>query len=288
MDDYEWIPWDTDDPIDFENWFLGDDHEDVAVPWSEGCADEDPDFAANLDPSEYADPDSQKFRGRLELQRGEPPDKRPADCRRVYHLTSLTNLAKIVETGELRCYSKLRDPLTVGSGDLTRRRSKITVDGRPLAEYVSYYFSPFTPMLYWVACQSDRDLDEMVILASAPEVIATSTKIAFTNGHSMSDRYDTRFYTSLSHLAAVDFELIKGGNWNDPDEETKRQRRWRYQAEFLALRAVPIQAIEEAGCLSDSGTAQARDLLTGTCPVRFLTEIRSNLDAGRQRNDIAG
>ena len=46
--------------------------------------------------------------------------------------------------------------------------------------------------------------------------------------------------------------------------------------------------IEEAGCLSDSGTAQARDLLTGTCPVRFLTEIRSNLDAVCQRNDIAG
>ena len=282
----DWVPWESDEPAEFEDWFLGDD---LADPFPGSDFDQD-DFEdwESLAQSEAEDwrgvpeADAGRRAGPKVLRRGEPQTSPPPRVPWVYHLTSIANLTQIIQDGELRCAKRFEELRTVGNPKLTEGRGNVRLPfgkERRLEEYVSFYFSPFTPMMVWASRPDRTGVDDLVVLGAPLKQLAKRPPIAFTNGHSMSERFaaETRAYDNLRDLGAVDLDYIKAGSWNDPDPEKKKRNSWRYQAEILALWRVPFETIRAVGCLSEAAVDRVKVLVGDSCQVEYLSAERKKL-----------
>ena len=283
----DWVPWESDEPAEFEDWFLGDDLPDP-LPGSDFDQDdlEDWESLAQSEAEDWRDvpeADAGRRAGRKVLRRGEPQTSPPPRVQWVYHLTSIANLTQIIQDGELRCAAHLKESRTVGYPELTEDRGNVRLPfgkERCLNEYVNFYFSAFTPMMYWASRPDQTGVDDLVVLRAPLEELAKRPPIAFTNGHSMSDHYkaELRAYSNLRDLGAVDLDFIKKENWYDSDKEKFRSNKFRYQAEFLALWRVPFETIDAVGCLSEAAVDRVKVLVGDSCGVRLLlSRVRKKL-----------
>lgn len=166
----------------------------------------------------------------------------------LYHITSISNLASILQTGKLLAKNQLQASQTshtsIAYEHIQDRRFTTAVPCGPggvLHDYVPFYFAPRSPMLYAIhkgavpSYTSGQDLI-LHLLTTAEAIAAASLGFAFSDGHAVI-RY-TRFYDDLTYLnEAIDQEVMTARYWNDTDEDGDRRRR--RQAEFLVYREVP-------------------------------------------------
>src|SRR5215212_962986 len=167
----------------------------------------------------------------------------------IFRIVHVRNLPWIVDHG-LHCpNSSNQDPnyVSIGSASLIKKRAHRTVPippGGTLSEYVPFYFTPFSMMLYNIKTGhggiTRRANEEIaIIVSSIYRVRELGLPFVFTNQHAYA--VDTDFYSDVAELTKVDWPLLHGRDFKTDDRDPGKQLR--YQAEALIHRHVLLEAI---------------------------------------------
>lgn len=172
----------------------------------------------------------------------------------IWRITHRRNLPWILANGLHAGTSGVRsqDWVTIGNQELIDRRAQRAVPMPPcgmLNDYVPFYFTPFSPMLYnihtgrgGVARVANADI--VILVSSLHRVAELGLPYVFTDRHAYT--MTANYYSDLADLKTIDWSLLQQRNFQrDPDDPEKVER---YQAEALIHRHVPIQALLGAVC----------------------------------------
>lgn len=145
--------------------------------------------------------------------------------------------------------------VNIGNVDLIDKRRSRQVPIAPegfLADYVPFYFTPFSVMMKnihsgWSVQQ--RSNDEIVILVSSLyRVEQLGLPFVFTNAHAYPDWTD--YYSDLANLGEIDWSILQRRDFKrDPDDPRKMER---YQAEALIHHHLPITGLLGIMCYTDA------------------------------------
>jgi ssDNA thymidine ADP-ribosyltransferase, DarT len=166
----------------------------------------------------------------------------------IFRITHRDNLPWIMDHGLDASNGAAPDPnfRNIGNLDLINKRSRrpVTVGkGGTLADYIPFYFTPFSIMMlnihtgYNVRQVSN---EEIVILASSLHRVAElGIPFVFTDQHAYPAM--ANFYTDLEDLHKVDWNILNRRDFkHDPDDPGKKER---YQAEALVWRHLPLEGL---------------------------------------------
>jgi hypothetical protein len=180
----------------------------------------------------------------------------------IFRITHVDNVAWILRNGIHCRSSSILDPnfVSIGSVDLIQKRTTRTVPvppGGPFNDYVPFYFTPWSIMLYniktgynGVTKRNNRDV--AIIVSSLHHLAASGHRFVFTDSHAYG--VEANFFSGLHHLREIDWPLLRSRNFqNDPEDPGKKGR---YQAEALVHRAVPVRALLGIACCDAGVQAQ--------------------------------
>ena len=156
--------------------------------------------------------------------------------------------------------AEVLDPnfVTIGDPELIGRRDGHTVPAGPggiLADYIPFYFTPFSPMAYkiktghGIPAVPSREI--VVLVSSLRRLATTSVDFVFTDRHAL--LATATFLTSLDELSEIDWEGLRNRDFKydvaDPDKTE------RYQAEALVYRYLPVNLLEAVVCYASNQKA---------------------------------
>lgn len=172
----------------------------------------------------------------------------------IFRITHINNVPWILKNG-LHCKTAATsDPEFVGIGnrELIDRRASRSVSIEPrgtLADYIPFYFTPFSMMMYNITTGYGevprRQNAEVVILVSSLRGLAEKGVSAiYTDRHAYLRA--ANFFSSLEDLDKIDWPLLRRRDFRrDVDDPEKTDR---YQAEALIFRHMPVQCIAGIVC----------------------------------------
>lgn len=138
-----------------------------------------------------------------------------------------------------------KDYIPIGDNTLISKRKGKKIEIKPYGnfeDYVSFYFSKKTPMLYTIQHGYNnvikQDSENIIYLVAEYHELINKTQFVFTDGHA----YDhfTQYFNNKLDLINLDFEAIKSKYWhNNQDPDLKRRK----QAEFLVLNELSFSNI---------------------------------------------
>lgn len=194
----------------------------------------------------------------------------------IFRLIHRDNLRWLLRNG-MYCYSDpAADPSyrPIGNPDLTRKREnrKVPVgNGGNLCDYIAFYFTPSSLMLYCIVTGHGVDRlpkDELLILVSSLNNLRTSSvDFLFTDKHAYSRLAE--FFDDVDSLNRIDWDLLRRRDFKkDPNDPGKGER---YQAEVLAWNHVPCSALMGICCHTNAVVDEIRPLVAAT--HRHLTVV---------------
>lgn len=174
----------------------------------------------------------------------------------IWRIIHRDNLNWILENG-LHCANSRnlsKNYVNIGNGDLIdkRRYRRVPVaPGGTLADYVPFYFTPFSVMMLNIHSGRGvrkRSNDEILILVSSlHRVSKMGLPFLFTNAHAYPDWTD--FFDDLSYLDEIDWKLLRSRDFKrDPDDLRKLER---YQAEALIHKKMPVEGLLGIVCCNE-------------------------------------
>lgn len=175
----------------------------------------------------------------------------------IWRIVHRDNLPWILDRGLVCANSALRDPrhVAIGIADLISQRSQRVVPmppGGTLADYVPFYFTPFSPMLLNILTGrnvAQRAKDEICILVSSlPRVAELGIRFLFTDRHAYLQK--ARYYDDPADLRQLDWERLQTRNFKRDPEDPERFER--YEAEALVHRGLPVAGLRGVICHDDS------------------------------------
>ncbi len=133
--------------------------------------------------------------------------------------------------------------------------------GGSFSDYVPFYFTCRTPMLLNIKTGRNiqqRPQSEIVILVSSLHRLKDKgVPFVFTDRHAYLQR--AIFSSDLAGLNAIDWEILKKSDFSaDPEDPGKGER---YQAEALAYKHVPLDALLGMVCYSTTQKALLEGLI---------------------------
>ncbi|MGL6343146.1 MAG: type II toxin-antitoxin system toxin DNA ADP-ribosyl transferase DarT [Waterburya sp.] len=178
----------------------------------------------------------------------------------IYHITHISNLASILNSGGLIACNVLRQQqanytdIAYQTIQDTRAVKQVPCGaGGVLHDYVPFYFAPRSPMLcaihggYVQGYQDGQDL--IIHLVVEIEAIANlNLAFAYTDGHAI--MAFSEFYDDLKDLSQIDWQIMGEKYWRDTDEDNDRKRR--RQAEFLIHQFCPWTLVKEVGVINNN------------------------------------
>jgi ssDNA thymidine ADP-ribosyltransferase DarT-like protein len=186
---------------------------------------------------------------------------------RIFRITHVKNVAWLLANG-LHCRrSEHRDPgfVQIGNPDLISKRGTRVVPLEPggtLDDYLPFYFTPFSPMLYNIKTGyngiQQRPMSDIVILTSSlPHLLNTGAAFVFTDRHAY--LRTAVFKRDLADLAVIDWKRLQDRDFkHDPNDPAKFER---YQAEALVYRQAPITALSGIVCYTEEVKQQLEVLV---------------------------
>lgn len=185
----------------------------------------------------------------------------------IFRITHIANIPWLLDHGMHCRNSAVRDPSfrEIGNPDLIDRRAKqvLTVaPGGTLSDYIAFYFTPRSPMLYNLKTGHNVPsipMSEIVVLVSS---IPTLDKLELQ--YLLSDRHavlaGATFSSGRAGLERVDWTILQQSDFKrDLDDPGKMER---YQAEALVHRQVPVAAILGLACYGPSERQTLEEHLT--------------------------
>lgn len=177
----------------------------------------------------------------------------------LFRITHIANLPWLLTNGLHCANGTVHDPnfVAIGNPDLigkrTRRQVPIAPNGT-LADYVPFYFTPKSPMLYNIKTGyngiTKRSNQEIVILVTSCQAMTDhGVSVLFTDRHAYTA---TAAWTSdPADLATmIDWDILCRHDFARNDSYPDKMER--YQAEALAHRHVQRDALLGVGCVSDA------------------------------------
>ncbi|MDG4561455.1 MAG: DUF4433 domain-containing protein [Candidatus Competibacter sp.] len=166
--------------------------------------------------------------------------------------------------------------VTIGNGDLIdkrRHRDVPIAPGGTLADYIPFYFTPFSMMLMNIHTGwnvAHRDNDEIVILVSSlPHIQALGVDFVFTDAHAYLSL--TNYYNELERLDRIDWDILQRRDFKrDPNDPRKTER---YQAEALVYRHLPVAGLLGLVCHTQ-GIAQRLQDVIQTLELSLSVHVR--------------
>ncbi|MCC7369721.1 MAG: DUF4433 domain-containing protein [Chloroflexi bacterium] len=198
---------------------------------------------------------------------------RVPDRPKIYHITHVNNLERIVAAGVLwsdaERISQGMDCEVVGMSSIKARRlERLEVGCHPgtkVGEYVPFYFCPRSMMLYILHMGNhpeltyrggqgplvhlEADLHRVVAWADA-----AARRWAFSDGNA--GAFYTRFYKDVRQLDQVNWQAVAAHNWQPPEIKEGKQ------AEFLMYELFPWRLVERIGVQNRTTATKALDAIS--------------------------
>jgi len=172
----------------------------------------------------------------------------------IFRITHIANVPWILDHG-LRCRNAAeRDPnyVEIGHPELIQKRTHRQVPippGGVLSDYIAFYFTPHSPMLYNIKTGyqglTQRPMSEIVILmASLPALARQGVPFIFTDRHAYLQM--ASFFSDLAQLNCIPWELLRNRDFKrDLSDPAKFER---YQAEALVHQHLPLTGLSGIIC----------------------------------------
>ena len=198
----------------------------------------------------------------------------------IFRIIHRDNLPWILDNGLHARNGKVFDPnyRNIGNPDLIDKRSRRVVPvgpGGTLNDYVPFYFTPFSIMMYNIKTGFGGipkvPNEEIVILVSSLfKLSELGIPFVFTDSHAYVQM--ANYFTALDCLDKIDWALLNRRDFkNDPEDPGKKER---YQAEALVWKYVPLGAIMGIGCY----TSAVKGWVEGHVEQRGLT-VKTSVQA---------
>ncbi len=175
----------------------------------------------------------------------------------IWRIVHVDNLPWILDNGLHCSNSQNLSPIwiNIGSEELIDKRSHRIVPLPPcgtLSDYVPFYFTPFSPMMYNVhtgrGVQQRRNEEIIILVSTLHKAQELGHKFLFTNQHAYPPT--TNYYDDLKDLDQIDWSLLQNRNFKrNPDDPLQFER---YQAEALIYQHMPVQALIGIICYTSS------------------------------------
>lgn len=186
----------------------------------------------------------------------------------IFRIVHVANVPWILEHGGLYCRnSPQQDPnyINIGSSELIEKRSKRVVPvppGGTLSDYVPFYFTPFSMMMYKIKTGhggiTKRDNKDIVIfISSIHRLSELGIPFLFTDQHAYPPNTD--FFGTVEALSVIDWPLLQSKNFKTDDADPGKQLR--YQAEALVHEHVPLNALLGMACYNDEVKQQIEAMM---------------------------
>jgi hypothetical protein len=185
----------------------------------------------------------------------------------IFRIVHRDNLGWILKNG-LRCRnSHATDPnyITIGNPDLISKRNHrivSTAPGGTLSDYIPFYFTPLSPMLYNIktgynGIRRCENREIAMLVSSLPRLKRDSVSFLFTDRHAYLQA--AQFYSDLRELCNVDWTILQRRDFKrDVDDLEKVER---YQAEALVHRHLPTRSLVGVVCYDDATVASVHRLV---------------------------
>lgn len=185
---------------------------------------------------------------------------------RIYRLTHYKNLPFIFRNG-LHCpNSTFKDPdfVNIGFQRLINSRGLTpvkVVPGGVLNDYVPFYFTPRSPMLFMIYKGRVEDYkgtqEELVYLVSNVEVIKEAgIAFVFTDRHAKLGYAE--HYNDYDRLSELDWDIIQSDDWGHQYGVTKKEKK---QAEFLVYQSLPVNLVQGIVCHNEQICQLTREMI---------------------------
>lgn len=197
----------------------------------------------------------------------------------IFRIIHRDNIPWVFQNG-LHCRNSDKvDPnyVEIGNPELIDRRSYREVTCAPngtLSDYVPFYFTPFSPMLYNIKTGYGgirrRGNDEIVILASSLHTLKErNVPFVFTDRHAYVEA--AQFSSNLERLDQIDWTLLQNRDFRrDPEDPGKVER---YQSEALVYKHLPADALLGIACYNESVATTIKNYQT-TCGLKISVATR--------------
>jgi|TARA_R110002073_G_scaffold11861_1_gene53254 hypothetical protein len=196
----------------------------------------------------------------------------------IWRITHRQNLPWILANGLHAGNGGVRSPdwVTIGNEDLISRRAHRAVPlpaGGVLNDYVPFYFTPFSPMLYNIytgrgGVRRVANPDIVILVSSLHQVAEMALPFAFTDRHAYTAT--ANYYNDVQQLGAIDWPLLQKRDFQRSVDDPEKVER--YQAEALIRGHVPIQALHGAVCYTE---AVRRELQQSAASLGVAMEVHA-------------
>jgi hypothetical protein len=194
----------------------------------------------------------------------------------IFRITHIENVPWILENGLQCSTSHCLDPSfrQIGNPDLIAKRTTRTVPIVPhgmLSDYVPFYFTPHTPMLFNIrtgynGVKKTPMPDIAIVVTSLHKAAEEGLEFVFTDRHAYVRA--ARFFRDIRELDQIDWELLRKRDFKrNPDDPGKCER---YQAEALIHKVVPVSALLGIAC---HGPDQKEKLLKEVSRLSLSTKV---------------
>lgn len=180
----------------------------------------------------------------------------------IWRIVHRNNVPWILDNGLYSANSGVLVPnwVDIGNKELIDRRSHKAVPippGGTLSDYVPFYFTPFSPMMYNIYTGrggvTQRPNDEIVILVSSiPKLVEAGQRFVFTDRHAYV--MTAQFYNDPDSLGEIDWPLLQNRNFQRSADDPEKVER--YQAEALVHKHLPISSLLGVVCYREAFKAQ--------------------------------
>jgi ssDNA thymidine ADP-ribosyltransferase, DarT len=176
-----------------------------------------------------------------------------AERARIFRITHIDNVPWILAHG-LHCGSSdIRDPafVQIGHPEIIGKRATRAISTPPggtLHDYIPFYFTPYSPMLYNIKTGygvAQRPMRDIVILVAALRDLAQNgVSVLIADRHAY--LVHAQFSPDLSGLDWIDWTNLQARNFKkDPNDLSKFER---YQAEALVYQHLPLERLSGVVC----------------------------------------
>ncbi|MEN3745772.1 DUF4433 domain-containing protein [Sphingomonas sp. HF-S3] len=196
----------------------------------------------------------------------------------IFRITHRANIPWLVANGIHCATSPMQDPAfrPIGNPELIgkrRHRALPTAYGGVLSDYVPFYFTPYSPMMYNIhtgygGIEKQRNEDIVILVSSISRLGEFGLPFVFSDRHAYLQA--AQFSANPDDLGWIDWGMLATRNFKrDPNDPSKFER---YEAEALVRTHVPVEALIGIGCYSDTVTASvAAELTAGGTEVKART-----------------
>jgi hypothetical protein len=197
----------------------------------------------------------------------------------IFRIIHRANLPWVLQHG-LHCgNSATRSAhwVSIGNQELIGKRAGWPVAVEPggvLNDYVPFYFTPFSPMMYaiktgWNGVQRHPPQDIVILVSSLRQIAAQGLTWLFTDTHANNSVVNC--FNRLEDLPRLDWRILQARDFKrDPDDPAKFGR---YQAEALVHRHCPLQGLSGIVCFDEDGKIAAQQAVDAVgAPLKVIKQ----------------